>query len=301
MARAPAIQTRELTRKFGNLVAVDHLDLDVEPGEIFGFLGPNGAGKTTTIRMLLDFIRPTAGRSLLLGGSGTDPAIRARVGYLPAALPLNRRYNGTTALAFLQELRGGNHEARAKVLADRFRLDLARPFGELSTGNRRKLGIVQAFMHKPDLLILDEPTSGLDPLLQAEFQALVLETAAAGATIFLSSHVLPEVEALAGRIAIIRGGRLAVVATMDELRARARHRIVFSIDGPFDAGVFRNLPGVIEVGVSGQDITVVAEGSIDAVVKAAATLTVTRLETPGDDLAEIFRAFYEGGGSEVER
>ena len=289
-----AITTRNLTKEFGELRAVNNLDLQVERGEIFGFLGPNGAGKTTTIRMLLDFIRPTSGSSEVLGGSGADPAIRRKLGYLPAELHLNRRYSGETTMDYLGSLRGGFDEPFARELAERFHLDLSRPFGELSTGNRRKIGIVQAFMHHPELVILDEPTSGLDPLLQEEFQELVLEAAKKGATVFLCSHVLPEVEALADRVAIIRAGQLATVARIDELRTRARHRMLLVIEGDFDAGEFRRLPGVISAEATGQKLEVVVEGSVDAVVKQAATHTVTRLDTPGDDLAEIFRAYYEG-------
>ncbi|MGE3073981.1 MAG: ABC transporter ATP-binding protein [Dehalococcoidia bacterium] len=289
-----AIATTGLTKEFGELRAVDNLNLEVERGEVFGFLGPNGAGKTTTIRMLLDFIRPTAGTCQVLGGSGADPAIRRKLGYLPAELHLNRRYSGGTTMHYLGSLRGGFDEPFARDLAERFHLDLSRPFGELSTGNRRKIGIIQAFMHHPDLLILDEPTSGLDPLLQDEFQALVREAAQKGATVFLCSHVLPEVEALADRVAIIRAGQLATVAHIDELRTRARHRMVMVVGGPFDPADFKRLPGVVSAEANGQKLEVVVEGSVDAVVKEAAKLTVTRLDTPGDDLAEIFRAFYEG-------
>ncbi|MEO8540553.1 MAG: ABC transporter ATP-binding protein [bacterium] len=296
-----AIITRGLTKDFGSLRAVDSLDLEVAQGEVFGFLGPNGAGKTTTIRMLLDFIRPTSGEGRLLGGYGADPAIRRRVGYLPAELHLHRNYSGETALSFLGNLRGDYDAAYAHQLADRFHLDLSRPFGELSTGNRRKVGIVQAFMHRPELFILDEPTSGLDPLLQDEFQALVREAAAGGATVFLCSHMLPEVEALATRIAIVRAGRLATVSKIEELRARARQRIVFTVDGPFEPDVFSRLPGVIEARNTSDKLEVIVEGSVDPVIKAAANLQIIRVDTPGDDLAEIFRAFYEGDDPGVTR
>ncbi len=289
----PAIQTSALTKAFGDLVAVDRLDLTVSRGEVFGFLGPNGAGKTTTIRMLLDFLRPTAGDLAVLGANVRDPGIRRRIGYLPGDLKLPRRYSGNDIVEYFGRLRGGVDTGYARTLARRFGLDLNRPSGELSTGNRRKIGILQAFMHRPDLLILDEPTSGLDPLLQDEFQSLVREAAGDGATVFLCSHMLPEVEALAGRVAIIRGGHLATVATMDQLRARARHRLVFRVDGDFQPSAFQDLPGVIQATSDGPNLTVIVEGSVDAVLKAAAALTVTRIETPGDDLAEIFRAFYE--------
>jgi ABC-2 type transport system ATP-binding protein len=294
-----AIRTRKLTKDFGSLRAVDSLDLEVDQGEVFGFLGPNGAGKTTTIRMLLDFIRPTSGEGQLLGGYGSDPAIRRRVGYLPAELHLHRQYTGETAVSFLGQLHGDYDRTYAHQLADRFHLDLSRPFGELSTGNRRKVGIVQAFMHRPELLILDEPTSGLDPLLQDEFQTLVREAAAGGATVFLCSHMLPEVEALAGRVAIVRAGHLATVSKIEELRARARHRIVFTVEGEFDPALFSRLPGVVEARGYGGKLEVLVEGSVDPVIKAAAKLEIRRVDTPGDDLAEIFRAFYEGDDSGI--
>ncbi len=300
MVDSAAIETRGLTKVFGQIRAVDSLDLRVQRGEVFGFLGPNGAGKTTTIRILLDFIRPTAGSANILGGSGGDQDIRRRVGYLPAELNLSKRYTGATAIDYLGRVRGGYDEAYARQLADRFQLDLSRPFGELSTGNRRKVGIVQAFMNHPDLLVLDEPTSGLDPLLQDEFQDLVRESSRDGATVFLCSHALPEVEALADRVAIIRAGKLATVAHIDELRARARHRMVMTIEGEFDVRKFARLPGVIQSEANGQQLEVVAEGSVDAVIKQAAELTVTRLDTPGDDLAEIFRAYYEGAEESPE-
>jgi ABC-2 type transport system ATP-binding protein len=289
-----AITTRGLTKDFGPLRAVDHLDLQVESGEVFGFLGPNGAGKTTTIRLLLDFLRPTEGTAGVLGGSGADPAVRRRVGYLPAELHLHKRYSGQTVVEYFGALRGGYDAGLVKELAGRFQLDLRRKFGELSSGNRRKVGIVQAFMHRPELLILDEPTSGLDPLLQEEFRELVRETAATGTTVFLCSHVLPEVEALATRVGIIRAGKLAAVARIDELRSRARHRLRFIVEGPFDEAVFARLPGVLSATADGDALEVLVEGSVDPVIKEAAKLTVSRLDTPGDDLADIFMAFYEG-------
>ena len=288
-----AIETRALTKTFGSLRAVDSLDLQVERGEVFGFLGPNGAGKTTTIRLLLDFLRPTAGTASVLGGSGADPEIRRRIGYLPSDLRLHKRYSGQTVLDYLAALRGQHEAPLATELAERFQLDLHRRFGELSTGNKRKVGIVQAFMHRPELLLLDEPTSGLDPLLQEEFHDLVRETAATGTTVFLCSHILPEVEELATRVGIIRGGRLATVARIDELRARARHRIVLTVEGEFDPAAFASLPGVLSAQREGQSLEVVVQGSVDAVLKQAAKHTVTRILTPGDDLAEIFMGFYE--------
>ena len=289
-----AIETRALTKAFGSLKAVDSLDLQVEYGEVFGFLGPNGAGKTTTLRLMLDFIRPSSGSVQVLGGSGGEPGIRRRIGYLPADLDVHKRYTGQDLLDYFGKLRGGYDAAYARDLTRRFQLDLGRRFGELSTGNKRKVGIVQAFMHRPELLILDEPTSGLDPLLQEELHNLVRETSAAGATVFLCSHILPEVEELATRVGIIKDGRLATVARIDELRGKARHRLLFVVEGEFEPERFRALPGVFSASRAGATLEVVVEGSVDAVLKEAAKLTVKRIQTPGDDLAEIFMGYYEG-------
>jgi ABC-2 type transport system ATP-binding protein len=290
-----AIATNGLTKDFGTLRAVDHLDLRVERGEVFGFLGPNGAGKTTTIRMLLDFLRPTEGSASVLGGSGADPEIRRRIGYLPGDLKLDRRYSTSELIRYFGKLRGGYDRTFTDALLARFELDPARPSGALSTGNRRKVGIVQAFMHRPELLILDEPTSGLDPLLQNEFISLVREEVARGATVFLSSHVLAEVEALADRVGVIRRGKLAAVSSIPELRRRARHRLEFMIEGEWSADEFAHLPGVVAAVQRGGVLEVLVEGSVDAVVKAAAGHTVLRVTNPGEDLSEMFMAFYQEG------
>ena len=289
-----AIETHGLTKSFRDLVAVDRLDLTVDRGEVFGFLGPNGAGKTTTIRMLLDFLRPTAGSLSVLGEDVRKPSLRRRIGYLPGDLKLDRRYSGYDIIEYFGGLRGGVDRGFAESIAKRFDLDLRRPAGELSTGNRRKIGILQAFMHRPELLILDEPTSGLDPLLQNEFVSLVEEAVSAGATVFLSSHVLPEVEALARRVAVLRKGKLVAIATIDELRQRARHRLRLTVQGTADEKRFLGVPGVLSCTRDGDTIDVLVQGSVDGVLKVAATMTVSRLITPGDDLAEMFMAFYGG-------
>ncbi len=288
------IEARALSKRFGTLVAVDGLDLEVRRGEIFGYLGPNGAGKTTTIRLCLDFLRPTSGSVSVLGGSGRDPAVRRRVGYLPGDLRLDPRYTGADVLEFYGALRGGVDQALVAELLARFELDPTRPVGQLSTGNRRKVGIIQAFAHRPELLILDEPTSGLDPLLQHQFQEVLRGAVAAGATAFLSSHILPEVEVLADRVGILRRGRLVAVAGIDELRAQARQRIDFHVEGPADPAVFSGIPEVVSV--EGRDgvIQVVVEGSVDRVIKAAAPLTVHRIVSHETDLEDVFLAYYQG-------
>jgi len=288
-----AIETRQLTKYFGALAAVDGLDFEVRRGEIFGYLGPNGAGKTTTIRLCMDFLRPSAGSVAVLGGTGRDPAIRRRVGYLPGDLRLDPRYSAADVIDFYGALRGGVDKALVAELLERFDLDPTRPAGELSTGNRRKIGIVQAFAHRPELLILDEPTSGLDPLLQHEFQRLVRRTVDAGATVFLSSHILPEVEVLADRVGILRQGRLVAVAGIDELRAQARQRIDFHVAGPADPGVFAGIPEVVSVQATDGVISVVVEGSVDRVIKAASGLEVLRVVTHETDLEDVFLGYYQ--------
>ena len=289
------IRTEDLTKHFGAVRAVEGLDLTIRRGEVFGYLGPNGAGKTTTIRMLLDFLRPTRGRAVVLGGSGADPEVRRRIGYLPGDLRLDPAYRAADVFGFFGALRGGVDQQWVDTLLERFALDPTRPIGELSTGNRRKVGLVQAFMSRPGLLLLDEPTSGLDPLLQHEFNALVREVSAGGATVLLSSHVLPEVEALADRVGIVRQGQLVAVAGVEELRKGARQRLDFHVAaavGEADLARFRAASGVVEVSASPGVVHVVVEGSVDGAVKAAASLEVVRVVSHEADLEDAFLRYY---------
>jgi beta-exotoxin I transport system ATP-binding protein len=290
----PAVVANRLSKRFGTLTALDQLDLVVERGEVFGYLGPNGAGKTTTIRLLLDALRPSEGKVVVLGGAPRDPAIRARVGYLPAELHVDPRYSANDLLDFFGALRGGLDREYADVLCDRFALDPTRRAGELSTGNRRKIGVVQAFVHRPELLVLDEPTSGLDPLLQHEFHGLVREAVGDGATVFLSSHTLPEVEALADRVGILRRGALVDIATVDELRDRARQRIELHVDGDSTTAVevFDGVTGVVSATAEGGIVHLVVDGSVDAALKAASRLTVMRIVTLDTDLEDVFLTYY---------
>jgi ABC-2 type transport system ATP-binding protein len=282
-----------LTKRFKTVEALHELDLEVQPGEVFGYLGPNGAGKTTTIRLLLDFIRPTSGRIEVLGGSGADPAVRRRIGYLPAELPVDPRWTAQDLLDFYGRLRGGVDAGWVRELLGRFDLDPTRRVGELSTGNRRKIGIVQAVIHHPELLVLDEPSSGLDPLLQYEFQRLVRELAEVGTTVFLSSHVLPEVEALAGRVAILRRGELVTVAGVQELRQQARQRIELRLTRPADASRFARVPGVVEAQADDTCIRLVVEGPVGPALEAAAGLEVQRIVTHEADLEDVFLSYYQ--------
>src|SRR6516165_6241261 len=238
------IETDGLTKIWGEVTAVSDLSLRVMAEECYAFLGRNGSGKSTTARMLLDFIRPTRGSARVLGGSGRDPAIRARVGYLPRDLNLPRAMTGAAAIDYFGALQLGSHEAEAASLVERFGLDPGRPVRELSTGNRRKVGLVLAFMSRPELLILDEPTSGLDPVLQDEFRALLGERKTEGATIWLTSHVMAEVERVADRVGLVRDGVLTRELAMDELRVQAASRIRLTFPSAVDPAQLANVPFV---------------------------------------------------------
>lgn len=288
------IRTVGLTKLYGRQVGIEDLTLEVEAGEVFGFLGPNGAGKTTTIRLLLGLIRPTRGQASVLGLdlSTSGPAIRARTGYIPGDLAMYERMTGRDLLRFLGRMRGGVPERDFESLAERFSLDLGRRVRELSKGNRQKLGVVQAFMHAPDLLVLDEPTSGLDPLVQLEFHRLARETVARGATIFLSSHVLAEVEQMADRVGIVSEGRLVVVDSVDRLRTRARRRIEIDFGGPPPTGL-NQVPGVHGVDVRGNTATCFVTGPLTALLGYVVQHDVIDLHTHDPDLADAFLGYVE--------
>ena len=299
MSYAVAIRTRGLTKDYGEGHGLFDLDLEVQRGEIFGFLGPNGAGKSTTMRLLLDLIVPTRGSATLmeLDSHAHSLEVRRRVGFLPGDLELYPRLTGGAMLDYLGQLRGGvDHRVRDN-LAERFHADLRRPVRELSTGNRQKLGLIQAFMHEPELLILDEPIAGLDPLVQQSFHALLHELAEQGRTIFLSSHTLSEVERVTHRVAILREGRLAVVDSLDNLRDIAVRRLdlEFGRSTP-TADELRALPGVREVTLNGRHVVVAFEGLADPLIKAIANYEVRSIRSRDDDLEEIFLRYYRDPG-----
>jgi ABC-2 type transport system ATP-binding protein len=301
MADAPAIETIALGKTYDSGVrALDGLDLRVEHGEVFGYLGPNGAGKSTTIRLLLDLIRPTDGRATILGLDSRSQSLqtRRRIGYLPGDLRLFDRLTGREQLDSLARLRGGEDRPTRDALVERFGVVLDRPIRELSKGNRQKLGVVQAFMHRPELLVLDEPTGGLDPLLQGEFRALVRETAAEGRTVFLSSHSLDEVQHIADRVGIIRTGKLIDVDSVEALRERALRRVTIRFAEPVDAWTFAGLDGVRVQGLDGRVVRLSApEPAMNAVVKAAAGHELVDFISEPADLEEIFLELYrEGSG-----
>lgn len=294
MSARPAIATRGLTKDYGSGRGLFGLDLEVQQGEIFGFLGPNGAGKSTTMRLLLDLIRPTSGAARILGLDTVKDSleIRRRVGFLPGDFALYQKLPGRVMLDYLAQLRGGVNARVRDTLVERFGADIDRPVRQLSTGNRQKLGLVQAFMHEPELLILDEPIAGLDPLVQQSFHSLLAELSVQGRTVFLSSHTLSEVERVTDRLAILRQGRLVVVDSLDNLRRVAVQRVEIEFAEPVDAGEFRGLPGVTDVRADGPSVTVSFEGSADPVIKAAARHEVRALRPREDDLEEIFLRYY---------
>jgi ABC-2 type transport system ATP-binding protein len=291
-----AIVTEGLTKYYDGRRGVVDVALEVRAGEVFGFLGPNGAGKTTTIRLLLDLIRPTAGRARVLGLDVREGSleIRRRVGYLPGELALWERMTGAELLAFLGELRGGVDRRYVAELAERLDCDLSARIDSLSHGSKQKVALIQAFMHRPELLILDEPTTGLDPLMQEEFQRMVAEVRAEGRTVFLSSHILREVERTCDRVGIIREGRLVAVEDVGDLRARELRVLDLRFAEPVPASAFQGLPGVQEVEAQGDGVRLTVAGPLDAVVKAAARYEVVDLTSHEPSLEEIFLRFYGG-------
>jgi ABC-2 type transport system ATP-binding protein len=294
----PIIRTEELTKSYGRHRGIIDVSLEVQPGEVFGFLGPNGAGKTTTIRILLDLIRPTSGSALVFGLDPRTggPEIRMSTGYLPGELALYEHLTGEEHLRFLAGLRG--HDPRdAAGLAERLGADLSRKIAELSKGNKQKVGLIQAFMARPRLLVLDEPTGGLDPLIQHEVHGLISEASRDGRTVFLSSHNLPEVEALCDRVGIIREGKLIAVEHVGTLKAHALRRLEIHFAGPVEASEFAVLPGVRDVVSADGVVRCTVVGDLDAVVKSAAHHPVVNVVSHEPTLEEIFLAYYEGPGA----
>jgi len=283
-----------LVKDYGKFRALHGVDLRVERGEVFGFIGPNGSGKSTTIRCLLDLLRPTEGSTEVLGTRDIkgSPDLRARIGYLPGELSLSGKQTAREHLTYLATLRGGAGVGRIEPLAERFQLDLDRPFRGLSKGNKQKVGVVQAFMHTPELLLLDEPTSGLDPLLQQEFLSLVRETHEAGATVFISSHILSEVEAVAGRVAIIRSGRIVDIEDVAILRERAGQHVRLTFESPPPLAAFQSLDELEHVSLTELTLTAILHGSPDRVLKEAARHTVTRWSAEDRNLEELFMDHY---------
>jgi ABC-2 type transport system ATP-binding protein len=291
------VVTEHLTKSYDASRGIVDVSMTIAAGEVFGFLGPNGAGKTTTIRTLLDFIRPTSGRASVLGMDPRTASVEVhrRVGYLPGEFAAYEHMTGREYLAYFAGLRGGVDQRVVDTLAERLQSDLSVRIASLSHGNTQKLGLIQAFMHQPTLLILDEPTQGLDPIVQQRFHALVLEARAAGQTVFLSSHDLPEVERVCDRVGIIRDGRLITVEDVGSLKARAVRMLEIRFASPVPADAFSGLPGVRDVEVHGDVVRCTVAGAMDPLVKAAARFEVVDVTSHEPSLEDIFLTFYGSG------
>ena len=295
MSDTPAIRFEGLVKSYGDVRALDGIDLDVPRGEVFGFLGPNGAGKTTAIRVLMDLIRPNAGRAEVLGFDAQRDSIevRSRCGYLPGDLALYDSLTVDACLDLVASLRGGVDRRYREELVERLRLDGDRRVGDLSRGNYQKVGLVIALMAKPDVLVLDEPTNALDPLVQEEVEAILREAVAEGRTVFFSSHVLAEVEQLARRVAMLREGRIVAVSDLAEQRRLAPRRVTVTFEEAPPASAFERLPGVRLVSLEGRDAVFETHDAMHALIQALAAHRVLTLETHEITLEELFLSYYE--------
>jgi ABC-2 type transport system ATP-binding protein len=288
------LHTSHLTKFYGKQLGIKDINLEVRRGEVFGYLGPNGAGKTTTIRTFLDFIRPTNGTATIFGFDSRlgSVEIRRQIGYLPGELSMYGNLTGSELLRYVASMRGGTDLTYATELAKRMDCDLTRRLKALSHGNRQKIGLIQAFMHKPQLIILDEPTIGLDPLMQQEFYHLISEARADGRTVFLSSHILPEVERVCDRVGIIRAGRLAAVETIETLKSRAFRRLEVHFAHPVPLEGFSSIPGVSDVVVRNSILSCIVIGSLDTFIKTIARFEVVNIISHEPSLEEVFLTYY---------
>ncbi len=301
---APVIEIEKLTKSYGPFRGIVDVDLVVNAGEIFGFLGPNGAGKTTTIRILLDLIRPTSGRASVFSvDSAADPvAIHRRLGYLPGEWNLYDRLTGAETITYFANLRGGIDRAYVDELVQRLDLDTSRRFREYSKGNKQKVGLICALQHRPELLILDEPTSGLDPLVQQTFNEILFAARAEGRTVFLSSHIISEVERTCDRVAIIREGRIVRLDTVEGVRNLAAHEVELRFADPVAAAPFSAIDGVSNLVEEGRTLRMLVSGPIAPVVRLAGQYDLVDFVSREPSLEEVFLSEYgatAGNGSSV--
>jgi ABC-2 type transport system ATP-binding protein len=296
-AHHPAIETRGLTKFYKKTLGIRDVDLAVEPGEIFGFIGPNGAGKSTTIRTLLSLLYPTRGAGRIFGLDivRDAKAIKRRVGYLPAEVNCYDRLRVGELLAFSARFYGVEDGKRTRELAERFKVDLDRNFADLSLGTKKKVGILAALLHSPELLILDEPTGGLDPLIQARLTETLREENARGATIFYSSHVLSEVQKICGRVAILKEGRVVGVEEIASLRRKQLKKVRLSLDETLKPGAF-DVEGVHELRIEDRDCRFLFDGRIGDLLALLAGKRVADVTIEEPDLEEIFLHYYRDGG-----
>jgi ABC-type multidrug transport system ATPase subunit len=299
---AAIIAVNDLTKFYGRTRGIEHVTFNVDEGEIFGFLGPNGAGKTTTIRVLMGLLHPTGGSATIDGHDVWRESVEVKkiVGYLPGDPQLEPDLTGGQIIDYFSHLRGGVDQAYVKSLVDRFELDTRKRFRDYSRGNKQKVGIVQAFMHKPKLLVLDEASSGLDPLNQQEFNKLLLETRADGRTVFLSSHILPEVEQVCDRVGIIRDGQLVRVDTVAALRDLRQHEVTLTFATPVPASDFAGLQGVHSATADGNTVKLIVTGDLGPIVKAAADHGATNFTTHEPSLEDVFLRYYNGAQAAPE-
>ena len=292
-----AVSLSGLTKSYGKARGIRDITFDVHRGEVFGFLGPNGSGKTTALRTLVGLIHPTSGSAQILGRDALspDPALRTSIGYLPGSLGLYSSMTGRAFLRYLASVCRKDCDESIDRLADRLKVDLDRHIQDLSKGNRQKIGVIQAFMHLPQVLLLDEPTSGLDPLVQHEFESLLDESKSRGAAIILSSHVLSEVEHLADRVAIINEGSLLVVASVSTLKERALRSVDLHFDAPPPDDAFENIDGVRDVTRHGNMITCSVLGSEHELLVAAVRNGVVTVTTREPSLDEVFFRYIGSG------
>ena len=298
---AAIIEVEKLTKSYGGKRGIADVSLQVEEGEVFGFLGPNGAGKTTTIRLLMALLHADSGTARIAGLDcwKESVAIKRLIGYIPGEPALDPNLTGGQILEYFAHLRGGVDQSYLEQLIQRFDLDTSRKFRQYSTGNKRKVVLIQAFMHRPRLLILDEPTSGLDPLNQQEFDRMVKDVRDEGRTVFLSSHVLSEVEKTCTRVGIIRDGSLVRIGGMAEVSAIKRYEITITFADPVPVETFKTLDGVAEVESlnRGHGVRLAMQGPADAVIKAAARYPVVSLTSHEPSLEDIFLRYYEADGA----
>jgi ABC-2 type transport system ATP-binding protein len=301
MGAVAAIRTSGLTKRYDETVALDGLDLAVEPGEVYGYLGPNGAGKTTTIRLLLGLLRPSGGRAELFGvDAWADPvAAHRRIAYVSAEPNLWPSLTGAETLEFLARVRGGADAAYRDVLVERFQLEVDKKVRALSHGNHQKVQLVAAFASRADLLVLDEPTGGLDPLMEMAFRETVREAKARGQTVFLSSHILSEVEAVCDRVGILRGGRLVDEGTLAELRHLGAQTVEVTFAGPVPA--LPQIDGVAAAAAGENALSFEVTGSVAPLLSALAGKDVVSLRSREPSLEEIFLHHYEDGDGRVRR
>jgi ABC-2 type transport system ATP-binding protein len=290
-----AIKTVGLTKHYGDVHALVDLNLEIESGEIFGFLGPNGAGKTTMIRTILDEIRPTAGGASILGMDSHERSVEIRrsIGYVPGDLAMYPNLTGRDTITYFSNLRGGVDWSYVDELADRLDADMTKKVGDLSSGNRQKIGLIQAFMNRPEVLIMDEPSSGLDPLVQREFQSMLREVTAKGSTVFLSSHTLSEVQRVADRVGIIRHGKLIALESVASLRSKGLRTVELFFDTSVDDSVFENVAGVSDVAVQNHHVTLSFSGQMETLLNVVTSnYTLVDISTQEADLEEIFLTYY---------